>query len=211
MLRQTNPHRLAKLLWPDVYFYQQQREIIDSVWYNDETIVPAGNMLGKDFVAGRIVILFFLTRRPCRIVNTSAKDDHLRVLWGEIGEGINNSRIPLTTDKGGPLIVTHREIRKVYKGTVCPKSYVRGMVAGTDSIASMQGHHIANTGDGIPKTLFMSDESSSVEDEYFRMARTWANRMLLFGNPWQCSNYFFRAVEGDVATNDPGGDILAPV
>ena len=204
-----NPIRLAKELWPDIHFFKQQKEIIESVWQNDETVVPAGNMLGKDFVAGRIVLLFFLTRQPCRIVTTSAKDDHLRVLWGEIGQGVLESRHPLLHSLGGPLISTHRELRKVYKGHACPISYVRGMVASSDTLASMQGHHVANTGDGIPRTLFISDESSSVEDEYFTMARTWANRMLILGNPWPCSNYFYRSVEGDPATNDPGGDVLA--
>jgi len=193
-----------------VYFYKQQRDIIQSVWDDDETVVPAGNMLGKDFVSGRIVVLFFLTRQPCRIITTSAKDDHLRVLWGEIGDAIRESAIPLLVKEGGPLTVTHREIRKVYRGTTCPVSYVRGMVANPETIASMQGHHVANRGDGIPRTLFISDESSSVPDDYFKMARTWANRMLITGNPWPCANYFFRAVEGDPATNDPGGDLLRP-
>lgn len=41
-----NPSTLSKLLWPDVRFYRQQREIIQSVDDNDETFVPAGNMLG---------------------------------------------------------------------------------------------------------------------------------------------------------------------
>lgn len=42
----TDPHILTKLLWPDVRFYKQQREIIESVDNNDETFVPAGNQLG---------------------------------------------------------------------------------------------------------------------------------------------------------------------
>ena len=205
-----DPLKVMKAFWPDTYFYPQQREIIYSVWNNDETVVPAGNMLGKDFVTGRIVPVFFLTRQPCRIVTTSAKDDHLRVLWGEIMQAINESKVPLAKDKGGPLICTHRELRKMYKGNECPLSYTRGMVASADSLASLQGHHATpQVPDGIPHTLFVSDESSSVPDEYFRMARTWAHRMLILGNPWDTANYFYKAVEGDPSINDPGGDILA--
>jgi hypothetical protein len=207
MPKTVDPLRLAKILWPNTYFYRQQREIIYSVWENDETVVPAGNKLGKDYVSGRIVVLFFLTRRPCRIITTSAKDDHLRVLWGEIGQAIADSAIGLRWP-AGPLIVTHHEIKRTYKGKICPLSYVRGMVAKADSIAGMQGHHIASP-DGSPRTLFIADECSSVPDEYFSMCRTWAQRILLIGNPWPCNNYFYRAVEGDVATNDPGGDIVA--
>lgn len=202
--RRPHPLRLAKLLWPDDYWYLQQREIVESVWSNDETVVSAGNMLGKDYIAGRIIILYFLTHHTCRIVNTSAKDDHLRVLWGEIATAIQTSRIPLTRDQGGPLICNQREIRRWHQGRIAPKCYIKGMVASTDAIASMQGHH-------AQYTLFVTDESSSVPDDYFRMANGWAKKKLIVGNPWACSNYFFRSVEGDTATNDKGGDIEDPL
>lgn len=42
----SNPYTLTRLLWPDVRFYKQQRQIIQSVDQNDETFVPAGNQLG---------------------------------------------------------------------------------------------------------------------------------------------------------------------
>ena len=41
-----HPLDLQRLCWPDVTFYSKQKEIIDSVRWNDETYVPAGNMLG---------------------------------------------------------------------------------------------------------------------------------------------------------------------
>lgn len=189
-----DPFTFAKVMWPDVYFYDKQREAIKSVCDFDETVVVAGNMLGKDFVAGFIVLWFFLTRTPCRIVTTSAKAEHLRVLWGEVNQFIATAAYPLTVDKGGPLICNHLEMKKLVNGVICPKSYVVGLVAADKTIASMQGHHIADVGDGIPRTLFMSDESSSVPDEYKRMAHTWANREFLFGNPWPCENFFRRAV-----------------
>jgi len=44
--RIIDPLQLAKLCWPDVVFYKEQRDIIYSVLDNDETFVPAGNMLG---------------------------------------------------------------------------------------------------------------------------------------------------------------------
>jgi hypothetical protein len=204
-LAANDPLILAKLLWPNITFYNKQIETIRSVWENLETYVPAGNKLGKDYVAGFIAVCFFLTRHPCRIVTTSAKDDHLRVLWGEIGQFIQTCAIPLDVRQGGPLILKHREINKVYNGEVCPLSYCKGMVASPDSIASMQGHHIANVGDGIPRTLFISDESSSVPDDYYRLSKTWFDRALIFGNTWPCSNFFFRGVNGgDVKAKDNG-------
>lgn len=195
-----DPKKLQKALWPHLYFYDRQWEVIYSFWENDETVVPAGNMLGKDFTAGWIAVAAFITRYPCRGVTTSAKDDHLRVLWGEVNQHVASCKFPLDSKQGGPLIINHQEIRRVNNGNVrCPKSYLKGLVAAPDSIAAMQGHHIANTGDGVWKTFFMSDESSSVPDEYFPMVDTWANRKLIFGNTWECHNYFRRAVDqGDL-------------
>lgn len=203
-----SPLKFAKLFWPDVTFYKEQRQAIESVLLNNETYVPAGNMLGKDFVAAFIVLFFFMTRSPCRVVTTSAKDDHLRVLWGEIGNYIQTSAIPLDAVQGGPLLLRHHDIRKWKRwvGLACPISYITGLVASKDSIAAMQGHHVANKGDGIPRTLFVSDESSSVRDEYMTMASTWANRSLVIGNTWPCENFFKRGVTGgDLADPDNPG------
>ena len=40
--------------------YNKQREVVRSVVENKETVVVAGNQLGKDYVAGAIALLFFL-------------------------------------------------------------------------------------------------------------------------------------------------------
>jgi hypothetical protein len=196
LARLRDPIAFAKRLWPDVTFYREQRAMIHSALDNDETYVTAGNMLGKDFTAGFIALYFFLTRHPCRIVTTSAKDDHLRVLWGEINRYIQTCKVPLDAKQGGPLLVNHQDIRKLINGQKCPISYMIGLVASADTIAAMQGHHVAKTGDGIPRTMFMCDESSSVMDAYYKMATTWANRLFIFGNPWPCENFFRRGVRG---------------
>lgn len=199
-----HPLELADILWPSTYFYREQREIIESVWANKETYVVAANKMGKDYVAGRTALLFFLTRHPCRVVTTSAKEEHLDVLWGEMGQAIMESAHPLDRKKGGPLIIKDMEINKVVGGEECPLSYIKGMVAGQQSIASMGGHHIAAPvpDDHIPRTMLMCDESSSVRDEYYRTASPWMNRALIFGNAWPCENFFKRGVRG--------GDVVSP-
>ena len=136
-----DPIEFCKKCWPHITLYDKQIEIMYSVMNNDETFVPAGNMLGKDFISGLIVIWFFMTRYPCRIVTTSAKDDHLRVLWGEIGNFIQTSVLPLDVIRGGCLIVNQREIRRIVNGEEDRVSYVIGMVASDDKVAAMQGHH----------------------------------------------------------------------
>ncbi len=209
-IKTVDPLELISVLWPKVKIYPKQRDILYSTFENDVTIVPAGNMLGKDFIAGLTVLLFFLTRQPCRIVTTSAKDDHLDVLWGEIHSFIQMSEYPLDYKEGGNLIINQKELKKFHNGKECPKSYCKGMVASDLTIAALQGHHVAKTGDGVPRTLYVIDEASSVKDGYYEKGSTWANRILVIGNTWPCTNFFFRAVEGDPSGDDKGGDVPRP-
>lgn len=47
MKRARDPLVFAAYMWPDVRFYREQRQIINSVWYEaDDTFVVAGNQLG---------------------------------------------------------------------------------------------------------------------------------------------------------------------
>ncbi len=199
---EIDPLRLKDLLWPSIRFYDKQVEIIYSVWNNPETVVHAGNKLGKDFVAGFITLAFFLTRSPCRILTTSADYSQLEsVLWGEIRRLVQTSKYPLTSDKKGPLICNHLHYKKMLSGTVgtdeksiCGLSYIIGRTAAKGE--GMYGHHIADSyGDGKPRTLFIGDEASSLEDGVIQAADTWADRKLLIGNPNPCNNYFYQSVE----------------
>ena len=198
----VDPVELIKLLWPDITLYDKQREILYSLCDDDETIVPAGNMLGKDFIAGLAVLWFFLTRHPCRIITTSVDSTQLEsVLWGEIRRFIHSSKYPLTKDNGGPLLVNHLHLRKIHKGNICGLSYVLGRVAGAEG-EGMLGHHIAKTGDNIPRTLAVGDEASGLPDIYKNKFDTWADRQLYIGNCYPCENFFKRAVQGLPGSED---------
>jgi hypothetical protein len=208
-----DPMRFIKTFWPQVKLYQKQQEIIESVRDNDETIVPAGHQLGKDFVGGLVALWYFMVHHPVRVITTSVKDDHLVVLWGEIGRFIDTCAFPLKSKDGGPLIVKHREIRKLAPRylidpaqpnpwhpepiiapqhnpiEMCKISYLKGMVS--EKGEGMAGHH-------APYTLLIVDEASGVEDEVYRRASTWAKRLLIIGNPYTPSNgpsYFERMVD----------------
>lgn len=208
-LRHANdPVKLVSILWPEVTLYRKEREILYSVWDNDETVVPAAHMVGKDFTAAICCLAFFLTRNPCRVLTTSVDGYQLEtVLWGEIKRFIQTSRYPLEYEKGGPLVVNHLHIRKVVRGQVCGLSYMMGRVA--EKGEGLSGHHIAQTGDGIPRTLFVGDEASGLDEVVFEKASEWANRQLIIGNPYDCRNYFYYAVEGNPKIlDDRGGDIV---
>ncbi len=196
-----DPLQLARMLWPNVYFYPKQQEVIESVWRDDETIVPAGNMLGKDFVAGAVIVMYFLTHWPCRIVTSSVDDRHLGVLWDEVSRFIQTSKHPLHIKNGGPLIYNHRHIRRNVGGLLDSISYIKGMVPAKGE--SLQGHH-------AKYTLWVDDEASGARDEHYDMADTWAKRKLIIGNPWPCENFFKYAVKGRPGTSDKGGDLVDP-
>lgn len=209
-----DPIEFGKLCWPHVGFYREQKEIIYSVRNNDETYVPAGNMLGKDFVAAFIVIWFFVSRHPCKILTTSVTESHLDVLWGEIDKFVRTSKWPLDARRGGPLMIQKTQMRKVVKGRVHEDCYAIRRVANDQSIASFQGHHVTpDPGqpiDNLARNLFVADEASGVPDAYYQMASIWAKRVFIFGNPWPCMNFFYRAVKGTPGTDDVGGDLKAP-
>lgn len=194
----AEPLAFQRLMWPDVTFYDKQIEVINSVRDNNETVVVAGHQLGKDYVAGFIVLWYFITHWPCRIVTTSVKDDHLRVLWGEMGRYIDNARLPLDRKKGGPLVLGHREVKRVYNGRLCKISYLIGQVS--EKGEGMAGHH-------APHTLLVVDEASGVSDMIYERGSTWAKKMLIFGNPYPArGNFFERMVKGGDVKLQPTGE-----
>lgn len=196
-----DPFKFLGLCWPGVRLYPKQAEIVQSVVENRETIAPAGNDLGKDYVSGFICVWFFCSRSPCRIVTHSV--DHaqlMSVLWGEIRRFVETSRFTLPIKLSGALDVG---IKQVLGGRVHPTSYLIGRV--TRKGEGLLGHHEPWAPDGTPRTLFLADEASGVDQEAWERADTWAHRKLAIGNPYPPVNRFFQdsVEEGDL--NDPNG------
>lgn len=194
---QINPFALIKRVWPDIVIYKQQKEIIKSVWYNRETIVPAGNMLGKDYIAALIALVFFLTRKQVRVVTTSVDSPQLeKVLWGEMKRFINSASMPL------PIKLNHLDIRKLDRnGKEVDLTYLIGRTAKEPE--GLLGHHLPWIDEqlGIPSTLMIYDEASSIPDELFQVTETWRHRTLAIGNCYPTVNYFYRSwKEGDIRT-----------
>ena len=167
----------------------------------------AGGGEGKDYLAGFCALARILAKKDdgsekqTRGITTSVKDDHLRVLFGEINNFIQTAKYPLTADKGGPLIVKHRDIRKIIldkngNKVVCPITYLRGMVS--EAGEGMSGHHAEDN-------FCIIDECSGVSQFVYDSAITWAKSILMIGN---CNssdrNHFFRKAvrEGDLLAKD---------
>lgn len=188
--------------------------MIDSVARNKETVVVAGNQLGKDYTAGFICLSFFMapwlyfplehfaeierTRRSGqpdwqvhtrRVVTTSVDGDQLRNLWGEVTRFILSSGIPLTADKGGSLVLNQRDISLAAERGIAkePLNYLIGRVSATGE--GISGAHAAYN-------LMVIDEASGSEDAIYDFAQGWAKRFLIFGNPNPTNNFFRRMVDG---------------
>lgn len=195
MKKIADPIKWIRTVWPDIRLYDKQVQIIESVEENEETVVPAGNGLGKDFVAGLIALSFFCRRRPCRVVTTSVKHDQLNdVLWGEIRALIERAAVKL------PIQFNHLRIRQTRSdGSFVPKTELVGQVVNQGE--ALLGRHLPRF-DGFPHTMCIFDEASGIGTAVFESSDTWAHRKLIIGNPYPCRNYFFNAVKG--------GDIKMP-
>ena len=148
-------------------------------------------------MAAFIVIWWFISAmkmgKTCRIVTTSVKEEHLNVLWGEIGRFLSTSTVKLMHREGGPLVVNHQEIRRFDEmESKNPLNYVRGQVSAHGE--GLAGHH-------SEASLFVCDEFSGVEDTSYEMAQGWMKRCLIFGNPHPPRNQYFQKMveEGDIA------------
>lgn len=86
-LAEHDPIAFAARFWPNVYFYDKQKEILRSLWLNDETVVVAGNMLGKDYLAGFACLWRFLHPDETRIVTTSVNGKNRGIPRWPFGRG----------------------------------------------------------------------------------------------------------------------------
>jgi len=197
-----DPFNFLALCWPEIRITEPQARIIQSVVDNHTTVVPAGNDQGKDFIAAFICVWFFCSRSPVKVITHSVDQPQLKgVLWGEMKRFIQTSRIKL------PLKV-REDMHMQYirpDGSVDPLSYLIGRV--TRKGEGLLGHHIANEesdrlpdGRMLPRTLFVADEASGVDDESWEKVDTWAHRKLAIGNPYPCTNFFYKSVQrvGDI-------------
>lgn len=217
----ADPLKFQQMCWPDITFYDKQVEIIHSVMHNEETVVPAGNDLGKDFIAGFIAVWFQCSRMPVRVVSTSSSGTQLKsVLWGEIGRFTSTSKYPL------PLQENTLWMRNMLPdGSTDPRSYHRGITARTPetlqghhiewgkmseeekammerNLQDLSGHHLEYGPGDLPRTLAILDEASGIAQEHYDAMDTWAHRKLIIGNPLECVMFKRLVQGGDIEMED---------
>ena len=203
-----DPVAFQQWMWPDVTLYDKQWELVLSAEGDKQTVCPAGNMLGKDWVAGFIAVSQFCRygnggagkNDTVRIVPTSVDKDQLRgVLWGEIKRWIQTMRFDC-----GLVARDEMRVTKVLNGKEDPISYLWCRVASRENDgAGLLGHHATHT-------LGIIDEASGFYHDFKLKMDAWAKHLLVIGNPYPCVNFFKYAVKGGdpLNPNDRGGDIV---
>ena len=196
---QNDPLGFIGQLWPHCKFWKKQRETAESLARNFGTLVHSGIETGKGYVAARLILWFYATRFPCKVVATSITFPQLKdSLWGEIGSALRT-----TVDVGGVEVpvrevlgidVKHMELRRIDQATKRPyeDDWVRLRVA--REVEGMAGIHLPPLPDGGPTVLIVCDETSGVSDEFCTSLEGQAHRMLVQGNPLNTAGYFARKI-----------------
>ena len=201
-----DPVTFASIVWPTYTLYDKQVEIMRSVVENDETIVPAGNQLGKDFITGMIVVWWFCSRLPAKIVTIAPGQTQLEtVLWGEIRRFLRDAAVPL------PIKYNHLDCKYILSnGELDAQSRMLGIA--TNKAENVQGQHLARGPNGEPTTLAVFDEASGVDSIFYDGCDAWSHRRLIIGNPLPCTNFFFTGVElGDIKRDNGQGGYFQKV
>lgn len=197
----TDPFKMLRVFWPDRCVTDYQAEIIESVRSGVKTtIVPAGNMLGKDYISAFIVCWFFSSRTPCRIVTSSIDHSQLQgVLWGEIRQWIDTAKYPLG------IKINDLNLRQVRAdGTLCGISQVVGRVAQRGVKEGLLGRHVPRGPDGQSRALAVVDEASGFDDAHRDALETWCHQLLVIGNCEDTNNFFRKdTAEGDLQNPRP--------
>ncbi len=149
------------------YITPQQIELCESIRDNRRTAAPAGNGLGKTWLAARIV-LWFLFSYPHSKVLTTAPTWHQveHLLWREIRKAHQESVTPL----GGDVKQTQINLAEDW--------FALGL--STNDAIRFQGIH-------APRVLVVFDEAMGVANEIWEAAEGVAvgenDRFLAIGNP----------------------------
>lgn len=201
-----DPVEFVRLFWPHVTLYDKQREMLYSVEFNKQTYVKSANMMGKDFIAGIIIVKNFLCHPEVRIVCTSVTDAQLKVLRAEVSRFIKSSAIPLLKSDGGILTMNYDGVKKTLNNVVGghedPTSYIQFMTTNTGE--ALAGHH-------AEWTLAVADEASGLTKEVKTFLEGWAKKMFIFGNPHECQNFYRQACDKGDILDDNGMDYLQKI
>jgi len=194
----ANPLAWMAYHWPDMVIAPHQAEILRSVADTIETFCHSGNTTGKTRVAALVVLWFFTTRFPARVIVSSSSNRQLKnALWPEVTKLIRQAVHPLGIRE------THMHLGVVNDETGRPYDdhFVEFFV--TTDVENFQGVHEASD---VPRVLVLFEEASGVGDEFWDAATSFAHRILVIGNPLKTNNFYYHCCRrGDIPSPDGNG------
>jgi hypothetical protein len=202
--RWVDPVAFTKMCWPWVTLYDKQREMLYSVEFNKSTYVKSANMMGKDFIAGILIVKNFVCHPEVRILGTSVTDAQLGVLRSEVNRFIETSKVPLLKKHGGLLDVNYNGVTKLLpdKSGEDKTSYVKFMTTSTGE--ALAGHH-------AEWTLLVADEASGLTKQVKTFTEGWAKKDFIFGNPHECQNFWREGCDQGDILDDSGETYLRKI
>ena len=208
----TDPLGFVEKFWPHIKLAPYQVEILSSVVHNNETWVHSANKMGKTFIAALTAVWWFATRQA-KVVTSSATEEQLNtVLWGEIDHLLRTAVLDGEPFSFG-FKCSHLRIWLPSQGRrqgPQRKFYLVGQVAA--QVESFQGHHLQPMQDGTGTVLFVFEEASSLEREFYEAATSQAHRILAIGNPLRSTGIFYEKCRaGDQQHPDGLGSLYRKV
>jgi hypothetical protein len=162
-------------------FWARQREIADSVDQYRITVAYTGNSVGKDYLVGRLIPWWLLTRAQSLIICTGPSQTILgSVTWKEVRRALEGARLPLGLSASQGIRCS--PLRLTVKGDWGALGY------STTSVERASGQHNR-------KLLVIVDEASGVEDEIWDALDSLKYvRLLAIGNPIRAEGRFVQLI-----------------
>lgn len=169
-----DPARFNRRVLGRPRYWWRQAEIAESVRDNPITLVPAGNAVGKDYVAAGIILDFLCHHANALVIATAPSQTQLQeVLWKEVERAYRNARVPL----GGRML---RNPLKIDLG-----DGRQALAYSTTKTERLSGHH-------APDLLAVLDEASGIAEPIYEAVDSLnPSRVLLIGNPLSPSGQFY--------------------
>jgi len=156
------------------YLTPQQTELCVSVRDNRRTASPAGNAVGKTFLAAQLVLWFFFTNEASKVLTTAPTWFQVEnLLWREIRKSHQRSIYPL----GGEITQTQINLSEDW--------FAVGL--STNDAIRFQGIH-------APRVMIVFDEATGISPDFWEAAEGVAvgdnDRFLAIGNPTDPASRF---------------------
>lgn len=158
--------------------FPAQQRIAHAVRDHRVVLVASGNMVGKDWIAARLVLWYWITHPPSTVITTAPRLEQLQeILWAELRGAYMSSRVPL----GGRLLP------RAMRLSAGEHWKVLGTVS--NDVTKLSGYHNRHV-------MVVIDEATGVEQAEFEaflsLAPSPHDRILALFNPTRRDCYVYR-------------------